>query len=286
MAKSGIDKTEQPGSRESELKVRPSGAVAKQLQAKFRIKEFSPADIDDLTTKLKAALKLGDFEFGSETRLLVQDEYLDDEDLTFYKSHISFRARRIGGQLELTLKSPAGHLLSGLNRNEITKQVSEADYRQLGIDGFRQYLAEQLGELKKAAVRPVLINNNDRISIVIKRKTEEYELSLDSFTHTDVETDQSSGQYFEIEIEAKNDSAVKHLPGIGMNLSGALDLEVSTESKYEQGVSRLELIRNGHKQGRLSLLSRRLPQQGMAFWSPVLGGLGVIATIVGIVITL
>jgi predicted nucleotide-binding protein len=224
---------------ENEIKVSAPHKLEEEIQAKFNGDDLSDRDGQKILDEIKDALSLGDFSFREKRKIFIEDRYFDDNQLSLYRSSICFRVRRVGDSVEATVKTPQGGMGAELVRRERTRSYAdEGSYEEAERSGFGAELRE-FG-ITAGALKPVLQVSNNRLSCLLFRKSERYQLSIDVFTHRDLSTERSAGPTVEIEIEAKTPEARQALPRLREHLQRLLGTRVP-ESKYAQGVRNLAL---------------------------------------------
>ncbi len=223
-------------STENELKLIASEKTQAKMLASIRGKDES--EIGEILRIVKAALNLAEFDISQENVEIIMDEYFDTEDMVVYKSRTSFRVRRSRGKIEVTVKTPKEIELGLFKRQEENlRDVSEERYSELVKTGFQDIIADFLPNVRNRRLDLFLRLYNERRSFSLKRRDEEYILSLDLFTFINPRTGKSSEENSEVEIEAQNRAAQQKLNDIRFNLIEIVKgFNLSTDSKYERGI--------------------------------------------------
>lgn len=262
---------------EHEIKFVP----VKQLQAKMLVSR-SVSDAPKLVEQLHNMFGLAEFEIKPGKKQTVTDEYYDTEDYGIMQCHGSLRIRRVGDQVELTIKKMAGQTPGQLERYEISRSISEEDATEFISKESPSVLSEHFPELVGKSVKHVVTVIDDRHIITLKRKDEEYQMSIDAFRFRRPNSDTVSAPRLELEIEAMNQSAAQNLGDIKRKVFGVIkDLRYSEASKYEQGMRYL-------KGGDGSLPRRffeRCRNIGPAWIAVIVAVLAIVVTIVIAILT-
>jgi hypothetical protein len=248
----------------------------KQLQAKMLVSR-AIRDVPTLVEQIRNMFGLAEFEITPGNRQIVTDDYFDTDDFGIMACHGSLRVRRVGTNVELTIKKLAGQTPGQLDRDEITRSISETEVGDFIKTGFCLVLRDHFPELVDKCAVHVLTVIDERQVLILRRNNEEYQLSIDSFRFRRPLSDRYSAPRLELEIEATNDSAARNLGDIKRRVFGIIkDLKYSTASKYEQGMEYLR-GKDGPLPRRLCELCRSI---GPAWLAVILAAVAILVTIV------
>ena len=263
-------------STENEIKFVPG----KQLQAKMLVSR-TIRDVPRLIEQIRNMFGLAEFEITPGNRQTVTDDYFDTDDFEIMACHASLRVRRVGADVELTIKKLAGQTPGQLDRTEIARSISETEADDFAKTGFCSVFQDHFPEfVNKCAIHVVTVIDERQI-LILRRNDEKYQLSIDSFRFRRPSSHKCSVPQIEIEIESLNDAAAQNLGNIKRRVFGVIkDLKYSETSKYEQGIHYLK-GKDGPLLRKLWELCRRI---GPAWLAVILATLGIlVAIIIGIV---
>jgi inorganic triphosphatase YgiF len=220
---------------ENEIKLVAVEVTQAKLLASLRGKKND--EQDTILQTIKAVLHLAEFDISPEKVEMIVDEYFDTQDSVLFRTHTSLRVRRSGGQAEVTVKKPKEQEQGLFSRTELSQTISEEQYTQFVKDNFYQIIKSTLPDLIGKPFSKILRIDNERRSFILRRGSEQYELSLDLITFTNPKTKKRSDTLSEIEIEALNKAAKQKLGSIKRHLVEIIKtFGFSHESKYERGI--------------------------------------------------
>jgi inorganic triphosphatase YgiF len=234
-SKSPIKQANRPASEseEHELKLVPDARMQAKLLSVRPIQ-----DVEQVLAQVKGLLGVGDLRVTEESVHVITDEYFDTQRLHLFHANRVFRVRREGGQLPiLVMKKLLEKDVGLIKRKEYPREISEDEYRGLVKKGFREILTAFVPDLAGQRLNYILNIRNERRNLYITRGKEKYCLSLDTFVFGNGRDGRTSGEQFEIELEAKSQVASARLPTLKGHVKRALPgFDFAPDSKYERAV--------------------------------------------------
>ena len=176
------------------------------------------------------------------------DVYLDSEDLELFRDRCSFRVRHCGNQPEITIKRRSSQDEGEFKRDEIKIPCSPRELFDLERDGFEKLLKQHFPGRDLRSFRSRLVVKNSRRSFNMRTKQDgktppnpssdfRAKVSFDIFTYVNPKDGRSTGELYELEIEAESHLASTRLPTLGKSIRKLISNFVPSEgSKYERGV--------------------------------------------------
>jgi inorganic triphosphatase YgiF len=264
---------------ESELKVIPLRELQIKLLASLR--GDSSEYVVQILTK---AFQLGDYHIAHIKRAPIIDEYLDTDDFVLFRTKRTLRVRRKDAKLTVTTKELKGFSVGEFHRDETNWDIDDATYEEQLVKGFDRF-RPALRDIGERPMNVKLKVTNERDSYLMKGSKDEYELVVDIFSYANPLTGQYSVQQFEVEVEAKNKTALARLPTIKENLivllsKRANEFQFSEDTKYERGVKLLGLLRPTWMQH----LSAWATNSNASLLNLLLGLMGLAVAIAGIAV--
>ena len=265
-------------SEENEIKIVPIEVTQAKLLGSLHGKKVD--ETDSVLRTIKAVLSLAEFDISQESIENILDEYFDTDDLALFDFHASLRIRRIGSQVEMTIKKPKEQERGQFTRSEFSKTISESEYTELLENGFRKAVETVLPDTMGKRLSKILQVVNERRNFMLIRGNEQYKLSLDLIKFVNPKSNKTSEPESEVEIEALNEAAKQKLGTIRRNLVEIMrTFDFSKDSKYERGITRMSL--KGNKSWKVKTWFSNMNTDAGRNWIEItIAIIGIIVTIV------
>lgn len=163
------------------------------------------------------------------------DYYYDTDELDLKNNNCTLRIREIKGEYEITIKKPVSR-----NVNDVTGQNERFEFKtkiKNKDDLNKEFISEHLEEYADKNFLPILVVQNNRTPIIMKKKDIKFEMVYDRVKYGKNNQEDMVSD-FQIEIELK--SQYQHRVNLKMLTDGiervVKGLTVSKISKYKRGI--------------------------------------------------
>jgi len=229
---------------ENEIKLTINVKTQAKMLASIREKGIN--DSKEVIDIIKAVFDLAEFDIVQEKMENIIDKYFDTKDLFLFKNSYSLRIRNVQDNYEITVKKPIDIKNGLFKRREFSTPIQITDNSEEFGAIVNRIASASFDSFNNAYLTHNLTVDNERRSFTLKRRNEDYSLSLDLFRFLDPQNRVVSEIISEIEIEALNQPAKNRLPNIQSDLLKIIGyFEYSTDSKYMRGLKILNQIGNG-----------------------------------------
>ena len=174
------------------------------------------------------------------------DKYYDTKAFSLYEAKNTCRIRRKNEKISLDIKTHISVSDGKFERQESNFKLSAEEIDLLVRNGkLPDSVYSRIKNLPHAYFQKILKVTNSRTSFIIINGDAEIELCIDVFRYKSLlKTDEpESEEFFEIELESKNDAARRMIGDIRDGIIGMKSGEIqgSEKSKYQVGVDVLGL---------------------------------------------